>query len=204
MIYLLAGHHIEDGKGTGAKTNVHDEAVLAAELRNAIALALFAKNVPAVWKDKDEANQFVQISEISKKVKRRDIVLDIHFNAANSSKAGGVEVFVPDNPKPIALDFAHELAKITIHLLGSYLRRSKHDELPLGVKLHTETQHGDKGLFLMRKLQKKCDVVCLLEVAFLTNPDEMNRYMAVRYDLAEQYATLLKLYHEKLEKIYST
>jgi N-acetylmuramoyl-L-alanine amidase len=199
MIYLFAGHHIVGGKGTGAKTNAYDEAVLASELRNAIALALIARDVP-VWKDKDEVNQFVQISEISKKVNRQDIVLDIHFNAASSPKAGGVEVFVPDNPKTIALDFAHDLAKKTVQVMGSHLRRSMHNELPLGVKRHTETQHGDKGLFLMRTLQNKCDVVCLLEVAFLTNPDEMKRYMKVRYDLAEQYATLIKLYHEKLEK----
>jgi N-acetylmuramoyl-L-alanine amidase len=201
MIYLFAGHHIVGGKGTGARTNVYDEAVLAAELRNAIAKALIARDVP-VWKDKDEVNQFVQISELSKKVNRQDIVLDVHFNAAVSPKAGGVEVFVPDNPKPIALDFAHDLAKKTVQIMGSHLRRSQQHELPLGVKLHTETQHGDKGLFLMRTLQDKCDVVCLLEVAFLTNPDEMKRYMAVRYDLAEHYATLIKLYHEKLEKIH--
>ena len=201
MIYLLAGHHIEGGKGTGARTNAYDEAVLAAELRNAIALALIARDVP-VWKDRDEVNQSVQISELSKKVKRQDIVLDIHFNAATSPKAGGVEIFVPDDPKPIVLDFAHELAKKTVQVMGSHLRRSQHHEMPLGVKRHTETQHGDKGLFLMRTLQNKCDVVCLLEVAFLTNPDEMKRYMKVRYDLAEQYATLLKLYHEKLEKVH--
>jgi len=202
MIYLFAGHHIEGGKGTGARTNVYDEAVLAAELRDAIALALIARDVP-VWKDRDELKQFVQISELSKKVRPQDIVLDIHFNATASPKAGGVEVFVPDNPKPIALDFAHALAKSTVQVMGSHLRRSQHHELPLGVKRHTETQHGDKGLFLMRTLQNKCDVFCLLEVAFLTNPDEMKQYMKVRYDLAEHYATLLKLYHEQLEKIHN-
>jgi N-acetylmuramoyl-L-alanine amidase len=199
MIYLLAGHHIEGGKGTGARTNVYDEAVLAAELRNAIALALRARDVP-VWKDRDEVSQSVQILELSQKVNRQDVVLDIHFNAATSPNAGGVEVFVPDNPKPIALDFAHALVKKTAQVMGSRFRRSKHHELPLGVKYHTETQHGDKGLFLMRTLQDKCDVVCLLEVAFLTNPDEMKRYMEVRFDLAENYAILIKLYHEKLQK----
>jgi N-acetylmuramoyl-L-alanine amidase len=199
MIYLLAGHHIEGGKGTGARTNVCDEAVFAAELRNAIALALRARNVP-VWEDRDEVSQSAQILELSKKVNCQDIVLDIHFNASTSPNAGGVEVFVPDNPKPIALDFAHALVKKTARIMGSCLRRSKHRELPLGVKCHTETQHGDKGLFLMRTLQDKCDVVCLLEVAFLTNPVEMKRYMEVRFDLAENYAILIKLYHEKLEK----
>jgi len=201
MIYLLAGHHIVGGKGTGARTNLYDEAVLAAELRNAIALALRARDVP-VWKDRDEVAQSVQISALSEKVTLQDIVLDIHFNAASSPKAGGVEIFVPDDPKPIALDFAHALAKKTVRIMGSSLRRSKHQELPLGVKRHTETQHGDKGLFLMRALQNKCDVVCLLEVAFLTNPDEMKRYMEVRFDLAEEYAILMKTYHEKLQKIH--
>jgi len=203
MIYLLAGHHIEGGKGTGARTNMYDEAVLAAELRNAIALALRARDVP-VWKDRDEVGQFAQILSLSEKVNRQDIVLDIHFNAATSPNASGVEIFVPDDPKPIVLDFAHALVKKTVQIMGSRFRRSKHQELPLGVKRHTETQHGDKGLFLMRTLQEKCDVVCLLEVAFLTNPNEMKRYMEVRFDLAEDYAILLKTYHEKLQKIHST
>jgi N-acetylmuramoyl-L-alanine amidase len=202
MIYLLAGHHIVGGKGTGARTNLYDEAVLAAELRNAIALALIARDVP-VWKDRDEISQSAQISALSEKVNRQDIVLDIHFNAAVSPNAGGVEIFVPDDPKPIALDFAHALVKKTVQVMGSVLRRSKHRELPSGVKLHTETQHGDKGLFLMRTLQDKCDVVCLLEVAFLTNPKEMERYMEVRFDLAEDYAILLKTYHERLQKKHS-
>ena len=198
MIYLFGGHHIEKGVGTGAKTALYDEAVLASEMCEQVAIRLRSQAI-AVWRDNPNQEQRSEIESIAELVKPEDIVVDFHFNASTNSKATGVEVFVPSNPSIANILLASELAIATSKVLGLRLRTSQTAKLPLGVKLHTETQHGEKGLFIMRRLKA---VVCLVEIAFITNAVDMKTYMEKRFELADKYTSILMHYERQNQKIF--
>ena len=90
MIYLLAGHAVVNGKGTGAfGVNGFDEAVEALKFRNDLTKELLSKGV-AVVNENPALNLNQVITWLSKLVKKGDIVIEFHFNAGPST-AKGVE-----------------------------------------------------------------------------------------------------------------
>ena len=97
MIYLLAGHTVINGKGTGAfGVNGFDEAVEALRLRDDLTAALRAKGVKVVNEVNDSPLAKV-VAWLRSFVKADDIVLEIHFNAGPES-ASGVETLIDDSP----------------------------------------------------------------------------------------------------------
>jgi len=171
MIYIVAGH---TGRGTGASSIYLDEGVETIVLRNLICLNFTRLNFLDFETDDDKDSLQTVLNKLKDKVKKDDIVLDIHFNSANQS-ANGSEIFIPTNCTDKEKNLAEKLLKTVTDTLQIKSR---------GVKVEGQSQHSRLGI-----LHLPCTTV-LLEVCFLTNKSDVNRYKENREVLAERIANL--------------
>lgn len=180
MIYICAGHTNTKGAtyDPGAVANGFKESELTAQLRNLICSEL--TKLGCVFKT-DQDNQSLNQTIFSAGTTEKDIVFDIHFNAA-TPKAGGSETFIPVNFTEREKRIAKEITDTTCRIIGIPNR---------GVKLESQTRH--KRLGMMRPLGTNM----LWEVCFITNKDEMMKYMTKINELAEAIALVLKCADEE-------
>lgn len=173
-IYLCAGH-TNTGKNydPGAVANGFKESQLTAQLRDLIAVEL-TKLGCEFKTDKDD--QTLNETIFNAGTSEKDVVFDIHFNAA-TPQAGGSETFIPMEPTDREKKYAKEVTDITCKILGIPNR---------GVKLENQTRH--KRLGMMRPKGTNL----LWEVCFITNKDEMTKYLAKINELAFAIAGILK------------
>lgn len=167
MIYLCAGHSSKHGQDydPGAVANGHKEADLAVELREMIANQL--KAAGAVFKtDQDDWNLNETI--VGAKTTEKDVVFDIHFNAATPA-ATGAEIFIPTENTEAEKTFAK-------NLLDEYCRLTKYAKR--GVK--TEAQCRHKRLGIMRP----GGMNFLIEICFITNKTDMRIYQTYKPQIA--------------------
>jgi N-acetylmuramoyl-L-alanine amidase len=166
--YVLAGHSLTD---PGAVANGLKEADLARELRN-----LTVNHLPlgSFKVDDDRDNLATVISKI--KSKDTDIICDIHFNAATPA-ATGVEVIVPLRATPKELALAKDVADKFSKIMGIKNR---------GVKDESKTARGRLGIMAVN------GVNVLIEVCFITNPNDVKAYQDNKEALALSLANSLK------------
>lgn len=173
-VYVIAGHSLKD---PGASSGQFVEANLTRALREMICNFLIAADVP--HKVDDDSHS---LAEVVKSIRSSidDVILDIHFNAATQQPgkplATGVEVIVPERPSAKEKSVASALAALTSNLLGIRNR---------GVKTPAQTARGRLAIM------QPAGTNLLLEVAFLTNPDDMKRYNDNMVALAEGIAQIL-------------
>lgn len=172
MIFLLSGHN---GNGTGAGSSFLDEGTETIVLRNLIAINLTRLGCLDYTTDDDNDNLNTVISKLKQKVKKDDILIDIHFNAATET-ANGSEVFIPTDYSPEEKSLAETLLKTVCDTLGTKSR---------GVKVENQSQYSRLGI-----LHLPCNTV-LLEVCFLTNKGDVYRYKENREKLAEKISILI-------------
>ena len=169
-VFILAGHSNQDSGaiGIGGRQENHE----TMKLRDAI-----VKHMPFGHPniiDRDNENLQAVLRRIQ--TGSGSVVLDIHFNAAASAQATGVEVFVGDDAQGDDLLFAHDVLRTVVKHLGLKNR---------GVK--TESESARKRLGVMREH----GAVCLLEVCFITNEADMAAYDAVYDNIAKDLAAVL-------------
>lgn len=165
-IYLTAGHR---GGTTGANYNGIKEAEETIWLRNEIADMLKRKGVE-VEIDNDSASLSEVVAQINVGCKKTDICVDLHFNAVGNPTANGTEVFKPFNFTDTEMELAEDLLYSTCMILGTKNR---------GVKREGEGTHS--------RLAMLSDVSCnsvLLEVCFISNREDANKYKEKRDELA--------------------
>lgn len=172
IIYLIAGHN---GDGTGARSTFLDEGIETIVLRNLICLNLTKYGFLDYEVDNDNDKLNEVISKLHHQVKPDDIVLDIHFNAADQ-KATGSEVFIPTDYDEVEKELAEKILNEVTTTLGIKSR---------GVKVEGQSQHRRLGM-----LHLPCHTV-LLEVCFLTNKADVYSYKEKRELLAERIAKIL-------------
>lgn len=172
MIYLTAGH---TGKGTGATSSYLDEGIETIILRNLIALNLTRLGCLDYTTDDDTDNLNTVISKLKQKVKKDDILIDIHFNSATET-ANGTEIFIPTDYSPEEKSLAETILKTVCDTLGTKSR---------GVKVEGQSQHSRLAI-----LHLPCHTL-LLEICFLTNKEDVYRYKENREVLAERIAQVL-------------
>lgn len=172
MIYLISGHN---GEGTGSHTSFLDEGVETIILRNLICLNLTRNGFMDYDTDDDSDSLNKVLSKLKQKVKKEDILLDIHFNAANQT-ANGSEIFIPTDYTEEEKSLAESLLKTVCDTLSIKSR---------GVKTEGQSQHNRLGI-----LHIPCHTV-LLEVCFLTNKEDVYKYKEKREALSEKIAQLL-------------
>ncbi len=174
MIFLSAGHHNAD---PGAVANGIKESDLTKELRALIAVYLKSKNHGVILDLDSETN-----SQYQSRIKPGDgsVLCDLHFNASPKASATGTEVIVANNANGIELKLAAELAAGTAKILGITNR---------GVKTESQSARGKIGI-----LNLKAGIDCLIEVCFISNPSDVEKYQAKKIELARFYGNLLIQY----------
>ena len=167
MIFLLAGHHLRD---SGAVANGRSESKETISLRNLIKSFIPTKIVV----DDDHDNLATVLQKIQ--TGNGSVVLDLHFNAAVSSSATGIEVLVGDDADKHGIDFAVELHDTASKILGIKGR---------GVKRESSSHRGRLGIM------REHGQVALLEVCFISNSADMQAYDRNKDRLAQAIAGIL-------------
>lgn len=178
-IFVSAGHSSVTGKGrdNGAVGNSYTEGVEADKLRDIVVNEL-KKLGASVTSDGDDTILADTLKEFRKTATQDSIVVEIHLNAA-TPKATGTETLVPNNPTSSERALAETLSKIVGDTLGIPLRGSK------GVKTESESARGSLGW-----MRLPGDNI-LMEIAFISNKDDMQKLTSNRDILGKRIAQAL-------------
>jgi len=160
-IAISAGHTNVPGKDRGAVGNKQVEGNLTVEFRDLIKEQLNNWGI-TVSVDPNSSATGDMVRLFSKYFNGKDIVVDIHFNAAISEEANGTEVLIPASPTDFERDLAYELVR-EISSFGFANR---------GVK--SELQSARKKLFFFTVPAE----TVLIEVCFISNARDMELYQA--------------------------
>jgi N-acetylmuramoyl-L-alanine amidase len=160
-VILIAGHN---GAGTGAKKFI-DEGAETIRLRDALVDWLRVK-CPSLQATTDRGRNNLTLAGgllkwLKSFIKKEDICLDLHFNAANGT-ATGTEVIVPDKYSQIEFGNAKELSEAISKALQIKNR---------GVKTESQSQHS--------KLAMLSGFDCenfLAEICFVDNQQDADNY----------------------------
>ena len=169
-IIISAGH---GGNDPGAVANGYTERDLAIEFRELLVKELLLLGVKPLIDDNKNALKET-LAWLVGKYSSKDILLDIHWNAA-SSKARGTEVIVPDNASIFENNFAKNI--LNVFVSNGFVNR--------GVK--PESQTARKRLGWMRPPAENI----LIEMGFITNLLDINLYQNLKYKLAKELALVI-------------
>lgn len=178
-IFLSAGHNPKGIKvDPGAVANDYKEADLAIEFRDLVIECLKKNNVPYIKDNDDE-----RLSDYLKRIQTGNgsVVLEFHFDAATSLLATGTTSLIGKDADRLDRAFAKELVDATSNILGIKNR---------GVLLETESHRGNLGLM------RESGTVALLEICFITNLDDLEKYFSNKATLAKAIAEIVKRYED--------
>jgi len=181
-IWLSAGH--SNGTDKGASGNGYTEGALTIELRELIYNELETLGICAEL-DKNSNALKETIQFFKNLVSSNCILVDIHWNAAGPS-ATGTEVFIPNTYTKLELELAGKLAKCMSDTLGIPLRGSTNGVL--GVKTESLSARGQLGWMRLNGNN------ILLEVCFISNKSDMEKYQDNKSMLAFKIAKILYEY----------
>lgn len=180
MIFISAGHNPKGIKqDPGAIGNGFHEADLTVEFRNLVVALLQGKKIP-VTTDKDDE----RLGEYLKRIQTGSgsVVLEFHFDAAASSSATGTTALIGNDADRLDKAFAKELVEANASILGIKNR---------GVLSESDSHRGSLGLM------REQGTVALLEICFISNADDLQKYQKNKMTLASKIAEILERY-EKL------
>lgn len=177
-IFISAGHGNVPGKDMGAAGNNYVEGKEAAILRELIARKLSnIHGITAVLDD--DKNVLSDTLRYFKALTTPDsIVVDIHFNAGPTT-ATGTEVLIPSPASAFETQLAKQLCWVISDVLGVKNR---------GVKNELQSHHGRLGWLRLNGEN------ILLEVCFISNASDMQRYVNNSQTLATAIAGVLANY----------
>jgi len=180
MIFPSAGHNPNGLKpDPGAVGNGYHEANLTVEFRNLVSVELKRRQLKFITDNDSE-----RLGEYLKRIDTGNgsVVLEFHFDAAVSSKATGTTSLHGSDADRLDIAFAKELVEVTSKVLGIKNR---------GVLSEKDSHRGSLGLM------REEGIVALLELCFISNPDDLKKYHEFKYVLAVKIADILERY-EKL------
>jgi len=171
-IILSAGH---GGKDPGASGNGYIERDLAIEFRDMVVAELQKEGIEPLTDS--NTNALAQtLAWLRGKFSKRDILVDIHWNASANAEAKGSEIIVPDN----ASQFEMELAKSLLKVFTSVGFKDR------GIR--PEKLTARRSLAWM-----KADAeTVLVEKGFITNLMDIKLYNANKWGIARGFAKVLK------------
>ena len=178
-VYLIAGHEVVNGKGTGAHGFI-DEAVEALKLRDDIAIILKNKNIKVIT-EKNVSKLKEVVSWLKSLVSSKDFVIDIHFNSSTNPNATGTEVLIDDTATSLEKMFSRELAETISESLKIKNR---------GIKLESTTRH--KRLAIISDPNVATNV--LLEICFVSNKNDVESYQKYYDSLIKDLASVIEKY----------
>lgn len=162
MIYVFAGH-VADKKDPdhdpGAVANGFVEADLALVLRNKVSGILKAAGASVTIDSDGDSLKAVLAKTASSE---KDVIFDIHWNAGPST-ATGTEVFIPDRHTEWEKKFAKKVVDAIGSIMGIKIR---------GVKTEGQSARGRLGVMRPEGINM------LVEICFLTNKSDMEKYLS--------------------------
>lgn len=184
-VFLSAGHSTTPGRDMGAVSmdRKHIEGIKVAEFRALVFQILLDHYNYRASIDSNDSITSQTIALFSKYTTPRCILIDFHMNAAGNPKAQGVETLVPKNPSKFELGLAQEISEAIHHgtsfpLRGNFMGRK-------GVRSEEESQH--KRFSWMRMVGENI----LLELAFISNPQEMEVWDLQKHQVAKRVADVI-------------
>lgn len=178
MVFLSSGHNSKSTKikqDPGAIANGFKEGDLAIEFKLLVSNELTKLGVSHVMDSEEESlQQYVNRIQTG----TASVVVEYHFDAATPQATGTVSVVEVDADKN-DVAFASDLVNATASILGI---KNK------GLRSEADTRH--KRLALM----SENGIVCLHELCFLTNINDLNKYQANKKVLAKAHADIIKKY----------
>ena len=173
MIFISAGHHLRDSGAIGSGTQENLETIKFRDL-----VCSFLTSLGVAFK-KDNDNETLQ--EYFDRIKTGDgsVVLEFHFDSSGTGKAGGTTALVGNDADRLDKAFAKELADTTSFILGVKNR---------GVKPESQSHRG------RLRIMRESGTVCLLEVCFIDNIEDMILYNQKKEILANSIANILARY----------
>ncbi len=171
--YIGAGHSNTD-PGATTKDNSFTEAQLVTELRNLVVANMRAKGASVVTDGEGNTNQ--PLSEAIKLANNCSCArIELHLNAFNSPNAAGVECLSLKTQRPLTQKLAQAIAKeMDIRLRGE----------DGGWKPDNAGAHP--RLAFCREAEG-----IIVECFFLTNPEELNKYLNRKDTVATTIAETL-------------
>jgi N-acetylmuramoyl-L-alanine amidase len=182
-VYLTSGHQIINGKGNGAfGVDGFDEAVEARKFVTDVIKFLnfgFGINGTKILTDRDDWSLQTVINWIAKNSTQNCLSIDVHFNAFSNSRATGTEVLIANNHTSKELKIAKDFS----FMMSSILRLNNR-----GVKTESDSARGKLGM-LSGGGAKAINI--LVEICFITNPDDVRAYRTYYWTLVEKFAELI-------------
>lgn len=184
MIFISAGHNSQSKTITpdpGAiGVNGIKEGDLTIEFRDLVKRELDLLGVKYI-SDTDEENLAMYLHRIQ--TGAASVVIEYHFDSASSPLATGCTGVVQDDADRLDNAFAVELANSTALTFGIKNR---------GVESETLTHRGRLGLM------REQGIICLMELGFVTNADDLARYNLHKRDLAKTHAAIIVKYENMI------
>lgn len=176
-VFISAGHNPKGIKvDPGAVGNGYHEADLTVEFRNLVVSELAKRKIIAIT-DKDDERLGDYLTRI--KTGSGSVVLEFHFDAAASSSATGTTSLFGSDADRLDKAFAKELVDSTAAILGIKNR---------GAKSESESHRGSLGLM------REQGIVSLLEICFISNKEDLQKYQANKRTLAFKIAEIVERY----------
>jgi N-acetylmuramoyl-L-alanine amidase len=180
MIFVSAGHNsksktIKADPGAVNKDGIK-EGDLAIEFRDLVTQNLGLMGVKYIT-DSDEENLAMYLQRIN--TGTGSVVVEYHFDSAAKPEATGTTGLVEEEADRLDKAFAKELTDATAIYLGIKNR---------GVISETQSHRGRLGLM------REEGIICLVELCFISNPDDLKRFHLHKRELAKAHADIIKKY----------
>lgn len=180
-VFISAGHNPKGIKvDPGAVGNGYHEADLTVEFRNLVVSELAKRKIIAIT-DKDDERLGDYLTRI--KTGNGSVVLEFHFDAAVSTTATGTTSIYGTDADRLDKAFAKEIVDATSTILGIKNR---------GAKSEADSHRGRLGLM------REQGIVSLLEICFISNISDLNKYNANKNVLAVKIAEIVERYEKMI------
>lgn len=174
--FISAGHHLRDSGALGSGTQENLETI---RFRDLVVGVLKEKELKVITDSDNET-----LAQYLNRIQTGDgsVVLEFHFDAANGKASGSTALVGVDADKNDKA-FAQELVDGCSQILSIPNR---------GVISEAESHRGRLGLM------REKGIVCLLEIAFIDNGNDMAKYNANKQALACFVANLVEKYENMI------
>lgn len=183
MVFASAGHNSQSKtiKADPGAINSHGlkEGDVTIEFRNLVCAELDKLGVKYIT-DYQEESLAIYLQRI--KTGTGSVIIEYHLDSA-SPAATGCTSLVEEEADRLDKLFAAELANSTSLVLGIKNR---------GVISETESHRGRLGLM------REEGIICLHELCFISNDDDVRRYNENKHILAKEHAKIIKKYEDMI------
>ena len=189
-VFISAGHSNKRGRDRGASGNGYVEGDLTVEYRNLLTAELNKLGIkPTVDSNNSVLAETIRFFKNLTTI--TCIVIDIHWNAAADPSATGTETLIPAKNTEFERTLAKAMSDDVAKILGIPLR-GNHAGLR-GVKTELNSHHGRLGW--MRLTGENI----LLEINFISNPNDIQKYQANKHLLAATHARTIARFARGVE-----